>query len=87
MWLYYKEIGSRGASASSGGATIDKRKFQDAMQHRSTHLLDRVFTVFDLDKDGDMLFNEFISILSVLSPKATPEQKIECTFITYTKLI
>lgn len=48
------------------------------MLFRDSVLLERIFHVFDTNHDNNINFVEFISCLSALSNKATPEEKIRC---------
>jgi hypothetical protein len=48
------------------------------MLFRDSVLLERIFNVFDTNHDQGINFVEFISCLSTLSTKASPEEKIRC---------
>jgi Ca2+-binding EF-hand superfamily protein len=45
---------------------------------KDSTLVDRIFSVFDLDDDGVISFTEYIACLSILSSKATSEEKLKC---------
>ncbi len=48
---------------------INRDNFQAAVRFRDTFLLDRIFLIFDANKDGDISFQEFLACLSILSNK------------------
>ena len=53
-------------------------QFQDAMLFRDSALFDLIFKVFDIDKNDLIDFNEYITCLSTVSNKASPESKLQC---------
>ena len=53
-------------------------QFQDAMLFRDSALLDLIFKVFDIDNNDLIDFNEYITCLSTVSNKASPESKLRC---------
>lgn len=57
--------------------------FRAAMLFRDSVLVDRIFRVFDMDDDGVISFPEYIACLSILSHKATQEEKLKCKHISY----
>lgn len=52
-------------------------QFQDAILFRDSILLDGIFKAFDLDSDGLIDFNEYISCLSTVSSKAPADDKLK----------
>ena len=58
-------------------------QFQDAMLFRDSALLDRIFQVFDSNRNDLIDFNEYILCLSTVSNKAPPEAKLERTFFLF----
>ena len=54
------------------------REFRNALLFKDSVLVDRLFRVFDVDDDGEISFQEFIACLSILSTKATQEEKLQC---------
>lgn len=55
-------------------------QFQGAMLFRDSALLDRIFRAFDTNDDGFISFSEYVACLSIISNKATQEDKLKCTF-------
>lgn len=47
------------------------------MLFRDSALLDLIFKVFDIDKNDLIDFNEYITCLSTVSNKASPESKLQ----------
>lgn len=72
LWFHFKEI----SSTEEDDGIIDRTEFQTAMLFRDSVLLDRIFRIFDTNKDEKINFAEFISCLSVLSNKASTEEKL-----------
>ena len=50
---------------------------------KNSTFTDRLFATFDENDDGSINFAEFLTILSVLSNKATAAQKLEVSFKIY----
>ena len=72
LWFHFKEI----SSTAEDDDIIDRTEFQTAMLFRDSVLLDRMFRIFDANDDNKINFAEFISCLSALSNKASPEEKM-----------
>lgn len=53
------------------------------MLFKDSALLDRIFRVFDADDDNQISFMEFLSCLSIISSKASKEDKIKFSFQIY----
>lgn len=47
---------------------------------RESTFINRIFNLFDGNKDGYISFDEFVSSASILSSKGTIDQKTNCTF-------
>jgi hypothetical protein len=54
------------------------RQFQAAMLFKDSALLDRIFRVVDIDDDDHISFHEYLSCLSIISNKASQEDKLKC---------
>lgn len=50
------------------------------MLFRDSVLVDRIFRVFDKQDHNAITFEEYIACLSVLSNKASDEDKLKCEF-------
>lgn len=59
------------------------QEFQNAIGMKNSTFVDRMFSVFDSNSDGAINFAEFLAILSVLSTKATPDEKLSFSFKIY----
>mmetsp|Transcript_9559 Transcript_9559/g.11810 ORF Transcript_9559/g.11810 Transcript_9559/m.11810 type:complete len:190 (-) Transcript_9559:2-571(-) len=84
----YKEFSKIAPSGS-----VDRTKFQDALQALERHGLneiantpysDRLFTLLDINEDGVVDFKEFISGFALLC-KGSVEDKIKVSFNAYDK--
>lgn len=66
----------------SDGATIAPAEFHQAVQHglKSNVLIDRVFALFDANRDGVLSFPEFVMGLSVFTRRATSAEKARFSF-------
>ena len=53
-------------------------QFQVAMLFKDSALLDRMFRIFDRNDDNVISFDEYINCLSVISNKASKEDKMKC---------
>lgn len=78
LWHHFMRISGR-------SGTIDRSKFQEAVLFRETTLIDRIFVAFDVNHNGFISFADYIKGLSMLSSKATVEEKLEFSFKIYDK--
>ena len=53
-------------------------EFRNALLFKDSVLVDRIFQVFDRDDDGEICFQEYVACLSILSLKASSEEKLTC---------
>ena len=58
-------------------------EFQQALGLKNSAFADRIFRVFDLNKDEVINFKEFVSGLSVFCSKGTVEEKLSLSFRLY----
>eukprot|EP01083_Nonionella_stella_P119255 356386_1 len=79
--LYYHF--SQLASDEKGEPLINRSDFQSALGMKNSTFVDRLFAVFDDNGDGGINFVEFLTILSVLSTKASTKEKLEVSFKIY----
>lgn len=77
VWLHFRWVSSSGATDAP---QLNKAEFTAALGMKTSTFLDRMFAAFDANSDGSIEFSEFLTILSVLSSKATPEEKLEFAF-------
>ena len=73
LWHHFKAI-------NNDSEKIDREQFQVAMLFKDSALLDRMFRVFDQDDDNIICFDEYINCLSIISSKASKEDKMKCEF-------
>eukprot|EP00615_Pteridomonas_danica_P013655 CAMPEP_0114333608 /NCGR_PEP_ID=MMETSP0101-20121206/3862_1 /TAXON_ID=38822 ORGANISM="Pteridomonas danica, Strain PT" /NCGR_SAMPLE_ID=MMETSP0101 /ASSEMBLY_ACC=CAM_ASM_000211 /LENGTH=136 /DNA_ID=CAMNT_0001464671 /DNA_START=39 /DNA_END=446 /DNA_ORIENTATION=+ len=71
------------ASDEKGELLINRSDFQSALGMKNSTFVDRLFAVFDENGDGGINFVEFLTILSVLSTKASTKDKLEVSFKIY----
>lgn len=76
IWHHFKAI-------SGGTENIDRSQFQVAMLFKDSALLDRMFRVFDNNDDNVITFEEYVACLSVISTKASKEDKMKLSFQIY----
>lgn len=50
------------------------------MLFKDSALLDIIFRVFDVDDDSLISFDEYMNCLSIISSKASKEDKLKCEF-------
>lgn len=80
--LYEHFIGISSSREDDG--VIDKKEFMDALGLTKNSLfIDRMFDLFDHDKNGQVDFREFITGLSVLSERGSLDEKLEFSFRIY----
>ena len=80
LWVQFASLGK-----VDGGSEIllNRADFQTAVGMKNSTFVDRLFAVFDENDDGAINFSEFLTILSVLSTKALPAEKLEVSFKIY----
>ena len=80
LWVQFASLGK-----ADGGSEIllNRADFQTAVGMKNSTFVDRLFAVFDENDDGAINFSEFLTILSVLSTKALPAEKLEVSFKIY----
>lgn len=71
------------SSDDKGELLINRSEFQAALGMKNSTFVDRLFAVFDENGDGAINFAEFLTILSVLSTKASAAEKLEVSFKIY----
>jgi serine/threonine-protein phosphatase 2B regulatory subunit len=81
LFVHFSQLASEDKKSSE--PTIKRAEFQSALGMKSSTFVDRLFGVFDENGDGGINFEEFLTVLSVLSPKATAVQKLEVSFKLY----
>jgi len=61
-----------------GSGTLTTDEFLSVPELAGNPLLERVFAIFDTNKDEEIEFKEFISALSTFSDKGNKEGKLKC---------
>eukprot|EP00616_Rhizochromulina_sp_CCMP1243_P010026 CAMPEP_0118974340 /NCGR_PEP_ID=MMETSP1173-20130426/11200_1 /TAXON_ID=1034831 /ORGANISM="Rhizochromulina marina cf, Strain CCMP1243" /LENGTH=211 /DNA_ID=CAMNT_0006924059 /DNA_START=63 /DNA_END=698 /DNA_ORIENTATION=+ len=79
LWVHFRMISSPGKDEH----VLDRKEFQNAIGMKASVYVYRMFDVFDSNKDGAINFDEFIDILSILSTKASPHEKLAFSFKLY----
>lgn len=62
---------------------IDLAEFQQALGLKNSAFAERLFTVFDKNKDHAISFQEFVRGLSVFCAKGTLDEKLQLSFRIY----
>jgi len=70
------------ASIQSDGV-IDIAEFQQALGLKNSAFAERIFRVFDINKDEVINFREFVCGLSVFCSKGTIDEKLQLSFRLY----
>lgn len=66
-----------------GSGTLTTNEFLSIPDLALNPLLERILQIFDKNKDDEIQFSEFISVLSTLSDKGTKEDKLRFAFQVY----
>lgn len=68
------------SSAARDDGLIDRSDFQTALGFtvKESLYVDRIFQLFDANGDSCISFAEFLQSVSILSSKATTEEKLRC---------
>lgn len=68
------------SSAARDDGLIDRSDFQTALGFtvKESLYVDRIFQLFDANGDSYISFAEFLQSVSILSSKATTEEKLRC---------
>ena len=77
----YEQFRSISSSRQDDGV-IDKTEFQQALGLKDSLFVDRMFSLFDADTDGNIDFREFICGLSVFCEKGTIDEKLKCMYLS-----
>ena len=62
---------------------IDRSEFQDGLDIVNREISDRLFDIFDKDKNGEVDFNEFIQGVSQFSVRSDKSSKLRFVFKIY----
>eukprot|EP01080_Neovahlkampfia_damariscottae_P002875 gene2875-4718_t len=79
LYELYKNI----SSTKDEDGYIDKNDFSNILGLKDSMFVDRMFALFDTNKDSKINFQEFISGLSVFSEKGTMDEKLKFSFKIY----
>jgi len=79
LHTHFKNISN---SIQSDGV-IDIAEFQQALGLKNSAFAERIFRVFDMNKDDVINFREFVCGLSVFCTKGTVEEKLQLSFKLY----
>eukprot|EP00026_Physarum_polycephalum_P015563 Phypoly_transcript_16276.p1 GENE.Phypoly_transcript_16276~~Phypoly_transcript_16276.p1 ORF type:complete len:202 (+),score=28.80 Phypoly_transcript_16276:62-667(+) len=79
LHMHFKKIST---SIHSDGV-IDLAEFQQALGLKNSAFAERLFDVFDKNKDAVINFREFVSGLSVFCAKGTLDEKLQLSFRIY----
>lgn len=71
------------SGAARDDGLIDRSDFQTALGFtvKESLYVDRIFQLFDANNDSCISFSEFLQSVSILSSKATTEEKLRCTLV------
>lgn len=87
--LYGQFLSLKGVESAGAGddLTMNLGEFQFALGYKGgadkSVFIERVFKLFDSNHDGLINFEEFVVGLSLLTPNAVPEKKLQFTFAIY----
>ena len=80
--LYAQFLTLKGEDVASVAAlVISKAEFQAALgfgKGEESMFVSRIFDSFDVDKDGHISFEEFITGISILTPAAAADVRVKC---------
>lgn len=70
------------SSAARDDGLIDRSDFQTALGFtvKESLYVDRIFQLFDANGDSCISFGEFLQSVSILSSKASTEEKLRCEY-------
>jgi Ca2+-binding EF-hand superfamily protein len=75
---HFAHVASRGGNLES----IDRTLFLQSLGARSA-FVDRMFTIFDTDRNDRVMFGEYVQGLSVLCARGTLDEKVRFLFAIY----
>jgi Ca2+-binding EF-hand superfamily protein len=78
--LHLEELARRHQSFSQDSLDVDRLSFFEMMPGASSLFRDRLFAVFDLNGDGRITLEEYLTAVTVLSAPGVSQEKIELTF-------
>eukprot|EP01112_Ceratiomyxa_fruticulosa_P013124 TRINITY_DN3673_c0_g3_i1.p1 TRINITY_DN3673_c0_g3~~TRINITY_DN3673_c0_g3_i1.p1 ORF type:complete len:222 (+),score=37.58 TRINITY_DN3673_c0_g3_i1:63-668(+) len=82
VFKLFEHFKSISASIESDGV-IDMNEFQEALGLRNSVFAQRIFQIFDINRDNVVNFKEFVCGLSVFCTKGTVDEKLTFSFKLY----
>jgi len=79
LHAHFKKI----STSIQNDGVIDLAEFQQALGLKNSAFAERLFTVFDMNKDAVINFKEFVCGLSVFCAKGTLDEKLQLSFRIY----
>lgn len=83
LYHQFRAIKADEEEKSATADLINREEFQKALGCKSSFFVDRVFLLFDENRDGFINFSEFACGIAILSPKGTFAMKVSFAFDIY----
>lgn len=83
LYHQFRSIKADEEEKSATADLINREEFQKALGCKSSFFVDRVFLLFDENRDGFINFSEFACGIGILSPKGTFAMKVSFAFDVY----
>jgi len=82
LYEHFKTL-SKESSKDADDGYVDKNEFHTILGLKESLFVDRMFILFDADKDNRIDFKEFLCGLSIFSEKGTMDEKLKFSFKIY----
>jgi len=87
LFEHFKSVvakqGSGGGASDDVHVKVDRVLFLQSIGAKGSLFLERMFTLFDKDRDGFISFTDYICGLSILCSRGTLEEKVKFAFDVY----
>ena len=67
-------------SSTDVGDILTNREFRQLVGMKEGFFFERIFSMFDKNSDGQIVFTEFVKCLALLTSRMPSEERLKCTF-------
>ncbi|KAK8791188.1 hypothetical protein WA171_002137 [Blastocystis sp. BT1] len=82
IYMLYDAFKSISSSRVDDGV-IDEQEFRQLVGMKEGFFFERIFSMFDKNSDGQIVFTEFVKCLAFLTSRVPPDDRLQCLFRFY----